>query len=68
MATSRRSIGQDMLIAVNDLTQEINGTPQENTKKFWEAFGPFASEYLIGRVNVEISDDGRVVASFHPNK
>lgn len=65
--TNRRTIGQNMLMAVNDFMQ-TDRSPKELTTEFWQALGPFASEFLAGQVNIEISGDGRVVASFHPEK
>lgn len=63
----RRRIGQDMLVAVNNFMQ-TDRDPKELTTEFWQAFGPFVAEFVAGRVNVETSSDGRVVASFHPEK
>lgn len=39
-----------MLYAVNALTMNIQGTPEEQTKEFWEAFPAFANEYLVGAI------------------
>jgi hypothetical protein len=68
MAASRRLIGQDMLVAVNDLVLELNGTPEENTKKFWDALAAFGPEYLVGQFHMDTQFDNYIEIGFNLNQ
>lgn len=69
MSDNRRRIGQDMLVAVQEVTLLPPARdPHLAYTEFWRALSEFVPEYIPGQFHMELFDDGRVVATFHPQK
>lgn len=54
--TTRQTIGDRMLFAVNALVEE-KPEPEQNTKEFWDAFAQFVPEYISGKFSMVVNED-----------